>query len=53
MGGKALGLVRIVCPSKRECQGQVVGVSGLGRRVEGVSRGLSEGKLGKGIAFEM
>jgi hypothetical protein len=32
MGGKALGLVRILCPSIGECQGQEVVVGGLGRR---------------------
>jgi hypothetical protein len=33
MGGKALGLVKIICPSIGECQGQEAGVGGL------VSRG--------------
>ena len=32
MGGKALGLVKIICPSTGECQGQEVGVGGLGSR---------------------
>jgi hypothetical protein len=35
MGGEALGLVKIICPSIGECQGQEVGVSGLGSRVGG------------------
>jgi hypothetical protein len=53
MGGEALGLGMIICPSTWECQGQEVGVGGLGSRAGGVYRGFSESKLGKGIAFEM
>jgi hypothetical protein len=53
MVGETLGLAKIICPSKGECQGQEAGVSGLGIRVGGVYRRLSERKLGKGIAFEM
>jgi hypothetical protein len=45
MGGEALG--PILCPSIGECQGQELGVVRLG------SRGRGEGKLGKGITFEM
>ena len=30
MGGEAFGLVKIICPSTGECQGQEVGVGGLG-----------------------
>jgi hypothetical protein len=37
MGGEALGLVKILCPSIGECQGQEAGVGGL------VSRGRREG----------
>jgi hypothetical protein len=34
---KAFGLVKIICPSTGECQGQEVGVGGLGSRVrEGI-----------------
>jgi hypothetical protein len=33
MGGEALGLVKIICPSTGECQGQEAGVGGLGGRV--------------------
>ena len=54
MGGEALGLVKILCPSIGECQGWERGVGRLesrGRR--GGYRGFSERKLGKGIAFEM
>jgi hypothetical protein len=51
MGGEALGLVKIICPSIGECQ--EAGVGGLGSRAGGWYRGLSERKLGKGIAFEM
>ena len=53
MGGEALGLVKIICPSTGECQGQEAGVGGLGSRAGGGYRGFSERKLGKGIAFEM
>jgi hypothetical protein len=41
-----------MCPSTGEYQGQEVGVGGLGSRWEG-DRGFSEGKLRKGITFEM
>ena len=54
MGGEALGPVKVLCPSIGECQGQEAGVGGLvsRERSEG-NRGFSEGKLGKGITFEM
>jgi hypothetical protein len=39
MGGEALGPVNVLCSSIGECQGQ--------------DSGFSEGKLGKGITFEM
>jgi hypothetical protein len=37
-GGEALGLVKILCPSVGECQGQEMGMGGLGhrRRREGI-----------------
>jgi hypothetical protein len=53
IGGEALGPVKALCPSTRECQVQEVRVCGLGIRVGGGYRGFSERKLGKGIAFEM
>jgi hypothetical protein len=53
MGGEALGLVKIICPIIGVCQGQEVGVGGLGSRVGGGCRGFLERKLRKGIAFEM
>ena len=53
MGGEALGLMKIICPSTGECQGLEAGMGGLGSRVGGVYRGLSERKLGKGIVFEV
>jgi hypothetical protein len=53
MGGEALGLVKIICPSTGEFQGQESRVGGLGTRAGGGYRGLSERKLGKGIAFKM
>jgi hypothetical protein len=43
--------MNVLCPSIGECQGQEVGVGVLVNR--GGDRGFSEGKLGKGIAFEM
>jgi hypothetical protein len=53
MGGEALGPVRVLCPIG-ECQDQEVGVGGLGDRGSGEGhRIFSEGKLGKGITFEM
>jgi hypothetical protein len=48
MGGEALGLVKIICPSIGECQGQEAGVGWLGSRAGG---GAEQGTLG--IAFEM
>jgi hypothetical protein len=51
MGGEALGPVKVLCPSIEECQSQKVGVGGL--ESGGGDRGFSEGKLGKGITFEM
>jgi hypothetical protein len=52
MGGKALGLVKTLCPSVRECQGQEAGVSGLVSRRRGIGE-FSEGKPGKRITFEI
>jgi hypothetical protein len=40
LGREALGLVKIICPNIGECQGQEVGVGGLGSRVGGGYRGL-------------
>jgi hypothetical protein len=42
MGREALGLAKIICPSTGERHGQEAGVSGLGSRVGGGYRGLSE-----------
>jgi hypothetical protein len=54
VGGEALGLVKILGSSIRECQGQEVGVGELENRGRGGEyRGFSERKLGKQIAFEM
>jgi hypothetical protein len=53
MGGEVLGLVKILCPSIGECQGQEAGVGGLRRWGGAGYRGFLERKLGKGIAFEM
>jgi hypothetical protein len=35
MGGEALGIVKIICPSTGECQGQKAGVGALGIRGRG------------------
>jgi hypothetical protein len=54
MGGEALGPVKVLCPNMGECLGQEVGVGRLGSRGRvGEDRGFSEGKLGKGITFEI
>ena len=54
MGGVFLGLAKILCPSLGECQGQVLGVDGLGNRGRGRGyREFSKRKLEKGIVFEM
>jgi hypothetical protein len=53
MGGKALGPVKVLCPSIGECLGQEPGVGELGSRGMGEDSRLLEGKLGKGITFEM
>jgi hypothetical protein len=54
VGGEALDPVKVLCSSIGECQGQEAGVGGLGNRErrEGIGIFL-EGKLGKGITFEM
>jgi hypothetical protein len=51
--GEALGLVKILCPNIVKCQVQEAGVSGWRTGGGGGNRRFSEGKLGKGIAFEM
>jgi hypothetical protein len=46
--------VKVLCLSIGECLGQEAGVSWLRCKGEGgEDRGLSEGKLGKGITFEI
>jgi hypothetical protein len=53
MGEEALGPVKALCPRKGECQDQELEwVGGLGNRGWG-NRGFLEGKLGKGLTFEM
>jgi hypothetical protein len=51
MGGESLGPVKVLCPSIGECQGQEWGWVGLRAGVGG--RRFLEGKLAKGITFEM
>jgi hypothetical protein len=53
MGGEALGPVKVLCPSIGECQDQEWEWVGWGAGKERGDRGFSEGKLGKGIIFEM
>jgi hypothetical protein len=54
VGGEALDLVKARCPSVGECQDREAGVGGLlSRKRRGWDRGVLEGKLGKGITFEM
>ena len=53
MVGEALGPVKVLCPSigeGKDCEWEWVGW-GAGKGVG--DRGFSEGKLGKGITFEM
>jgi hypothetical protein len=53
MGGKALGPVKVLCPSIGESQ-DGNGSGWVREQGEGEGdRGLLEGKLGKGITFEM
>jgi hypothetical protein len=54
MGGEALGVAKILCPSMEECHGK--GSRSWWVREQGdggEDRGFSERKLGKGIVFEM
>jgi hypothetical protein len=54
MREEALGPVKVQCPNIGECQGQEPGVDWLGsREAGGGDTGFLEGKLGKGITFEM
>ena len=54
MGGEALGPVKARCPSIGECQDRGSGVGGLvSRGMGGRIVGVSEGKLGKRITFEL
>jgi hypothetical protein len=53
MGGEALGLVKIICPSIGEWQGQKAGVGGLGAGRGWSVSGIFREERGKGIAFEM
>ena len=43
MGGEALGLEKILCPSIGECQGQEAGVGGLESRLSGEGIGDFQG----------
>jgi hypothetical protein len=50
---EALGPVKALCPHVGEFQDQEREWVGCGAGSEGRDRGFSEGKLGKGIIFEM
>jgi hypothetical protein len=53
MGGEARGPVNVLCPSIGNAR-TVNGSGWLGEQGKGGGvRGFSEGKLGKGITFEM
>jgi hypothetical protein len=52
MGREALDPVKVLCPSVGECQDQEWEWVGCGAGGGG-NRGFSEGKLEKGITFEM
>ena len=52
MGGEAFGLVKALCPSVRECQGQEAEVGGLVSREKREGIGVLEENTGKGITFE-
>jgi hypothetical protein len=53
MGGEALDPVKALCPSIGECQNQEWELVGWGAGRGGGDGGFLEGKLGKGITFEM
>jgi hypothetical protein len=53
MRGEALGPVKVLCPSRGECQGQEWEWVGWGAGAGGKDRGFSEEKLGNGITFKM
>ena len=48
MGGKALGPVKVLCPSIGECQGQEAGVGGLVNRGRGEAIRVFGGETKKG-----
>ena len=49
MGGEALGLVKVLCPSIGECQGQEAGVGGLVSRGGGRGSWIFGGETRKGV----
>lgn len=55
VGGKALFLVKAWCLTQGECQGREAGGIGWvgGEVFGGMEWGFTEGKLGKGLAFEL
>jgi hypothetical protein len=53
MGGEALGPVKALCLSIGECQDQEWKWVGWGAGGGVGDRRISEGKLGKGITFEL
>jgi hypothetical protein len=53
MGGEALVPVKTICPSIGECHDREWEWVGWEARGVGRDRGFLEGKLGKGVTFEM
>jgi hypothetical protein len=47
MGGEALGIAKIICPSTGECQSQEAGVCGMVSRAGGGGEGI--GSFGDSI----
>jgi hypothetical protein len=52
MQGEVLGSMKVLCPSIGECLGQEAGVGGK-QEDGGEDREFKDGKLGKGITFEI
>jgi hypothetical protein len=53
MGEEALSLVKILCPSIEECQGQEVGVGGLGSRGREEGFGILKEETRKGDSIKI
>jgi hypothetical protein len=53
VGGEALGPVKVLVPSKGEFQGQEAEVGGFVSRGREDGMEVLEGKIGKGMTFEI